>query len=303
VADQNEIQLDVFGVSAALVSTACRGANKVALRVSLLTLHEATATTMASAIAVAMFGVPLAFLGWGPTFPSIAAIVTFALAGNFNNSFGRIFVWKSVANIGANRGNVLSATQVIYTVLVAFLFLGDPVSVYLIAGIALVLFGVVVVSYRRGEEKMFTAKQRRVGLVYGLTGAVIWGLGADLQQVGESLYPNPLGASFLTFAFSFATLLPVMYFLNRNSNNAVTRLDRRGLAFIVIAGLLGNMGFFLSYEALNYIPVPVLSTINGFNPMITLMTSFALTRNLEQINRKTVLGVLASTVGVILASV
>lgn len=71
---------------------------------------------------------------------------------------------------------------------------------------------------------------------------------------------------------------------------------------IIIASLLGNFGLYFRYVSLELIPLTIVSTINGTNPMITLLVSSFLFREAEGMDARTVLGIICSVTGVLLIS-
>ena len=72
---------------------------------------------------------------------------------------------------------------------------------------------------------------------------------------------------------------------------------------IVIAGLLGNFGLYFRFAALQNTTLTIVATVNATNPLVTLVLSYLLMRELEFINRRMVLAILVSVAGVFLMSI
>jgi len=278
------------------------GANKLAVRKSLLNMDESFASFIAILLAIPVFGVPIIVYGWGSVPLTWQVVAIFAAAGVLNYSVGRYFVWKSIALIGANRANVVASTQVIYALAIAILVLGQSVDALQGSGIILVLLGIGFISLGDFGSATLDPRVRRMGILWGILGAALWGISQVLMQIGIAMYSNANTATFLTSAASLVGVVPVLLLVRKYQVKSPFRMDRKSLGMIVIAGLLANFGLYFRYAALQNTTLAIVATVNSTNPMITLVLSYLLIRELEFINRRTVLAILASVVGVLLMS-
>ncbi|MCL4518699.1 MAG: DMT family transporter [Thaumarchaeota archaeon] len=296
--------MDSTGLLFAIFSAFLLGSNKLAVRKSLLKMDESFASFIAILLAVPVFGLPLLLNGTNLAKVPIAAVAVFALAGILNFSLGRYFIWKCIGTIGANRGNVMASSQVAYAIAIAILFLHQTVDLFQGVGIALVLLGILLISLRGLGGGYFTPQQMRIGTFFGITGGLLWGISQVLMQVGIAMFKNATTATFITYLAAVPGVLPILYLSNKYSKaeGGALRMDKYSLIFVLIAGMLGNFGLFFRYLSLQTIPLTIVSTINGTNPMITLVMSYFLIRNLEHINGRTIAGLVLSVFGVIFMS-
>ncbi len=296
------METSALGIGLALLSTLMLGANKLAVRKSLLNMDEGFASLIAILLAIPVFGIPIMALGWGAQPLTWQVVAIFAAAGILNYSVGRYFVWKSISMIGANRANVVASTQVIYAVTIAILVLGQTVDLLEGTGILLVLLGILFISSGDFGASPTQQGDRRRGIIWGALGAFLWGISQVLMQVGISWYSNATTATFLVSAASLAGMLPVLFLVTKYQERSPFRMDRRSLLMIVVAGLLANFGLYFRFAALQNATLTIVATVNATNPLITLVLSYALIRELEFINRRTVFAILVSVVGVLLMS-
>ncbi len=290
------------GIGLALLSTFMLGANKLAVRKSLLNMDESFASTIAILLAIPIFGIPILALGWGAQPLSWQVVAIFAAAGILNYSVGRYFVWKSISLIGANRANVVASTQVIYAVAIAILVLGQTVDLLEGTGILLVLFGILFISFGDFGTSSVNPGDRRRGITWGVLGAFLWGISQVLMQVGITWYSNATTATFLVSVASLAGILPVLFLATKYQERSPFRMDRGSLLMVVVAGLLANFGLYFRFAALQNTTLTIVATVNAMNPLITLVLSYALIRELEYINGRTVFAILLSVAGVLLMS-
>ena len=292
-----------LGILFAVLSTMALGSNKLAVRKTLFHLDESFATFVSILLTIPVFGIPLLIFGLGTEPLTVQVLLIFALTGITNYTIGRYFIWKSIANIGANRGNILAASQVVYAVVIAIVVLRQSIDVISGLGVLLVLLGIVIISYGGNSERNFTPKQVRTGLIYGLIGGLAWGISQDLMQIGIRAYTNAIAASFFTYFFSLIGVVPALVIArNQSEKKDIFRMNTNGLILVIIAGLLGSAGQYFRYLALKIIPVTIVATINGTNPAVTLILSFLLIKDVEYIDSKTILGIVVSILGVILVS-
>lgn len=296
--------MENLGLFFAVFSAFLLGSNKLAVRKSLLGMDESFASFIAILIAIPVFGLPLLIYGNGLGSIPPTAIVIFAIAGILNFSLGRYCIWKSINAIGANRGNVMASSQVIYAVTIAILFLHQTVDFNQGIGIILVMLGILLISLRGMNGMFLSSQQVKIGTFFGVLGGLLWGVSQVLMQIGISLFKNATTATFITYLAAVPGVLPILYLANKYSSKegGAFRIDMKSLLFVIVAGMLGNFGLYFRYLSLQSIPLTIVSTINGTNPMITLVLSYILIRNLEYINGRTIVGLSLSVIGVILIS-
>lgn len=290
--------MDQLGLAIAILSTFMLGSNKIAVRKSLFDIDESLASFIAIFVAIPIFGLPILIFGWGTGNLTFSVVLIFAIAGVLNYSAGRYFIWKSIGAIGANRGNTLASSQVLYAIIIAIVFLGQRVDLVSGIGIIFVLAGIFIISYRSFSNTPFSKKELRIGIISGILGGFLWGISQVLMQIGISEYSNATSASFITFVAGLIGILPFLYAANRLSSKSAFRVTKKGVFYAIIGGLLGTFGLFFRYVALETIPLTIVSTINGTNPIVTLVLSYFLIRNVEYIDRRTIVGIVASAVGV-----
>ena len=288
------------GLAFALISAFMLGANKLPIRMALFNLDESLATVISVLPAIAMFGTPLLFYSV-IKLPSLQTFLILALAGILNNGIGRYFIWKSISTIGANRGNILGSTQFVYAIAIAVLFLGQNLDFYSGAGSILVLLGIILLAKGTTSGSFFSTKQIRKGILYGVLGAFMWGMAQVAMQVGVLQYKDPIMDSFITLSASLIATMPIMLVARSRSSNPF-KLERKSLFLIIVAATLGGLAVFFRYAALSIIPLTIVSTVNATSPIMTLVLSYIFIRNVEFINRKTVLAILVSALGVALMS-
>jgi len=134
-------------------------------------------------------------------------------------------------------------------------------------------------------------------------GAFFWGLAQDLMQIGIKQYSNPTGATFLTYSLALIGMLPIFFITARNTakhGKNPLRIDRKSFMYVIMATVMGSFAQFFRYNALLTVPVTIVASVNGSNPIFTLILSYIFLREIEAIDRRTILGIIFSVVGVVI---
>lgn len=225
---------------------------------------------------------------------SWAALLYFAVSGALANCVARLLNFRSMRVIGvANTSAVVGSSPMISTVL-AIMFLGEPMLVTVVAGAALVVVGVYLIS---GSEGL-----GRVGggaLVAPVLSAVFYAASNVFRKLGLNLQPHSV------FAAQSSTLSGLVLFggyLLASRQTGDLAAPRRSLLYYVAAGLVGGVGWVAIMKAMNLGTVSVVGTIVFSYPLISLALTWLLLRGQERITVRTVLGCVTVVAGVVLVT-
>ncbi|NOZ95955.1 MAG: DMT family transporter [Acidobacteria bacterium] len=143
----------------------------------------------------------------GSLWPSAApsARLWLALSGVIGLTVGDGFLFWSYEKIGPRRALLMLATAPAFTVVFAWLWLGETLSLVALAGIVVIVAGVAMATLGRDDGRGVFAnlprKVLRAGLAAGLLSGVCQGIGATLAKAGMAQL-DPLGATVLRMAWA-----------------------------------------------------------------------------------------------------
>ena len=203
----------------------------------------------------------------------------------------RWLTYTGIARIGAARGTALRSTHPLFSALLALTFLGETAGLALLAGIVLVVAGIVLISWRE-EQRLSTARwwHGAYSLSAAFTAAVVHNIARfSLKSAGYPiLFAAVVGAvSLVTFAGFLA--------LPRGSSRPVW--DRRAMKPFLAAAVLENLGFLLFNTALSVGPVVIVTPMVATQPMWVLVFTVVFLRSIEMVTLRTVSGSLAVVAG------
>ncbi len=291
------------------------------------------------AMATVVLGVPLflfACIGSGQIFHvtdlALSSYGLLAGAGLIHYVIGRYFNYAAIDAIGAARAAPFNTLGLPYSILIAFVFLGEGVSAGMLAGIALIMVGPAIMVERRKKQpgtpgtplKAGTETEAGIPAAAGsapTTAETAAAAGFQLRQAEGYLFAviaavaygtSPVlirsaleGQSGLSLLGGFVSYLAAAVFLlaslalpsRRHLTKALEPATLRVFAppafFVFLAQLL-------RFVALSLASVAVVATLMRFGSVFTLGMSWYLNRDLESINLRVIAGVVISLLGAVL---
>ncbi len=213
-----------------------------------------------------------------------SAQVWLALSGVAGLAIGDSALFHAFTTIGPRRGLMLMATAPVFTVVAAWFLLGERLGPLTLAGIVVVIGGVLLAVAGRepptaGTFGDLSPAVLRAGLGWGLVAAAGQGLGSAFAKLGMHDL-DPLGATLVRMTWAaivaWAFLLP-----SRRLRRAFGRLDdRRGLAALAGAILLGPfVSVWVSLVAIKNAPAGVAQVLLGTVPIFVILPAWLVYRD------------------------
>jgi len=309
----------MLGMVFALLSALSFSLNVVTIRRGVAGASSSLGVTITVLLGVPMFLVAAIVTGQIFDFGemSLSAYFLLALAGIIHFGIGRWCNYRAIAAIGATRVGPIRALTLPYTLLIAFLFLGERVTALMGVGIVLILIGPAMV-YQRSTPKpvvatvaatpsaesepalhrqslpAFTPKQGE-GYFFGLMGALAHGttpiiIRYALQDSGLGILGGFIAYAAAGFALALLLLLP-------GRLAELRQLDRSSVGYFVSGGTTSFMAQMFRFLALAIAPVAVVTPLQRTASVFSLVLSFIFNRSLETFTVRIVAGALISIAG------
>ncbi len=264
-----------FGLSAVLVR---RG------------LSESTAVTATLVISGVQVGVLSLLLLFSPPSLSWAAVGYFVVAGLLAATMGRTLNYMSIDRLGVPISTSLSGTNPLFTIVFASILIGDAVETSTVAGTALVVAGIALISGWGGENGV-----RKGDLVIPLAAASLYALSSIMRKTGLTMLPEPVLGAVVGALASLVTYPIVLRLMNRQGD---LRLTRGSLPYFAAAGVSNSVAWVSMFMATQSGSVSVVSAIIGANPLFGLILSALFLRDVERITSRTIAGCLVIVAGI-----
>ena len=231
-------------------------------------------------------------------FPDLSShiAVDIALTAFLAPFLARIFQYLSLDAIGVTRTAVIVGTTPVLAVLLAVTFLGEPVTVPLLAGALATAVGVMVIVY----EKTLTSTTGKVYLVLPLAAALAFASRDVFGRVDMADFHHPLVIAALvpSAAFIFFSGLLLV-----GPGRFRFTLRPGAMRFLVPAGVAYTLSDLFTFLALGSGQVVVVAPALHSTPLFALFLSHLFLREQERLSKRIVIGVVVVLTGVALTVV
>lgn len=203
------------------------------------------------------------------------SIVYFALGGLIHFFLGFILMSNSQARVGAGRTGVLIGTTPVFSAIVGYAVFGEQLAPLVLAGIATVIAGVMVVSRSRISG---TVHPPWKDFLFGLGTALCYSTSPIFVRFGVRSYDYPtvaVGIGMLVAAV--ASVVTVVARRNRpdaqTAGRARAEVTRRGVLTAGAAGVIIGIATWVRYVALGLSPLAVVTTMSRVSVPLVLLLS------------------------------
>ena len=155
--------------------------------------------------------------------------------------------------------------SVVLTMLLAFLFLDEPLTPIKAAAMALIGAGTYLMIERR--EAAPAGKRGPGWLIYAVLSAVFASLTAILGKVGITGVESNLGTAIRTLV---VLVMAWMIVVMQGKLREVRRIDRRSWVFICFSGIATGLSWLCFYRALQEGPASVVVPVDKLSILVTI---------------------------------
>ena len=258
---------------------------------------------------VNLFRIPVAvvllattyFLFWGDLNVSRQAALMLAISGVIGLAIGDTFLFKAMAIIGSRLSMLLMATTPAMTALLAYFFLGEPLTLIMIVGILVTLAGVSWVVVERVPTEQEAAHRLTLkGLLFGILGALGQAVGLIFAKKGLIPEMHPLLATLIRMTSAALILWPLML-LARKVKNPLRLFgsDLTSLRYLLIGVVCGPfLGVTMSLTAIKLTDTGVAATLMSTVP-VTMLPLVVLIEK-ERLTTRAIAGAFVAVAGVVI---
>ena len=161
-------------------------------------------------------------------------------------------------------------SSVILTILLAFLFLNERVSLSSAAGVVLIAAGTFLMIEKKDVQKPKTGQKKR-WLLYAAGSAVFASLTSILGKIGISGVESNLGTAIRT---AVVLLMAWAMVLITHKTPSLKEIPRKELLFICLSGIATGASWLCYYRALQEGPASVVVPIDKLSILVTVTFSY-----------------------------
>jgi drug/metabolite transporter (DMT)-like permease len=266
----------VDAVLLAVTSAFLFGAMTVAIRLALRRGADAEAGALFTVLTALVITLPFALAQERDP----AGVWPFLLAGLLGPGLSQLLFTLAVREAGPSRTSVVVGTAPLFSVVIAVLFLGEPLQAGLVAGALLIVGGGVLLVSERGRPEHV----RVVGLVLALGATVVFAVRDNfVRWLAVDTDVAPGAAATATLAAGAAVIAAYL---------VVTRapIRRRAASAFAPAGVLFGLSYVCLFEAYYRGPVSVVSPLVATESLWGVALSAIVLKRAESVGVRLVAG-------------
>jgi DME family drug/metabolite transporter len=287
----------MIGTALAILSAATS-----ALSIVLVRKYSSQSSTFNISLSISWVGMlilwPFALVLTDFATANILSLLLFALSGVLTPGFVRLLYYQGMKKLGAPVNSSLFSIYPLYTSLLAVLFLSEILAPGNWVGILLVFLGGMLVEWS-SREVNFENKHSRRNLIYPVMGGLVLGVGSIFRKYALNLFNAPVLGVAVAYTFSLLPFIVMLMF------SAPTRKDmslKRDLRLFWAAGVGQAITWMLSFYALSYDEVSVVTPLLSIEPVFVAMFAYLYLRKVEQVSTKLLVSIVLTVLGVALVT-
>lgn len=253
---------------------------------------DSTVATAIRTVVILLFSWLLVFLTGAQKSLSLVdgKTLLFLILSGLSTGASWLFYFKALVNGDVNKVAPIDKSSTILTILLAFVLLGEPITLGKGAGIIVMGIGTALMLERRdiGQNRA----KGKSWLLYAVLSAVFASLTAILGKIGIAQIDSNLGTAIRTIVVLLMAW--AMVFVTRK-HGEIRYIDRKSWLFICLSGVTTGLSWLCYYRALQDGQASVVVPIDKLSIVVTIAFSGFFLK--ERLTKKSLLGLLLIVAG------
>lgn len=283
---------------AACASALFAGLTSILAKVGLSNTDSTVATAIRTCVVLGMAWIAAAVAGHLDQISQLSA-VTWVFLGLSGLATGASWLcyFKALKLGDVSQVVPVDKASVVLTVVFACVFLGEPATLAVIGGIAVVAVGTYLMAVPKGggfraEPVRPEGARSNSWLLYAVLSAVFASLTAILGKIGIEGVESNLGTALRTVV---VLLMAWMMVVVEHKGAQVRTVSKKDVLFLVLSGLTTGASWLCYFYALQNGPASLVVPIDKLSVLVSVVLAFVLLR--EKPTRRNVVGLAAVTAG------
>lgn len=257
-------------IALALLSALFAGMTAILSKIGIRDTNATVATAVRTTVILAFLWALALAQGLQAALPAVSARSYLFLTLSGLCTGGSWLCYFEALKLGTvNQVTPVDKSSTILTMLLAFVFLGEPLSLIKIAAMVLLAVGTLLMIERKPATEQQGAQDGR-WLLFAVLSAVFAALTSILGKVGIENVPSDLGTALRTTVVLFMAWGMVLI---SGKTAQVRHISRHDLLFIVLSGVASGLSFLCFYRALQQGPASVVVPLDKLSLVVTILFS------------------------------
>ncbi len=219
----------------------------------------------------------------------------FVGVGFFQPGLTRLLSYKGIDALGVAITDPIRATTPLFSAIMAIIFLGEEITLPIIAATLMIIAGVTLLSWRSGSMKLAGSA---VFLWYPIAASALAGATQVVRKFGMATVPHPFLAAAVTATSSFVVSILTLWYVEKRKET--WKMNRQCFWWFLAAGITISLGMVCIYYALDLGKVSVVIPISSTGPFFSLILAAIFLRDVERVTLRIVASAAMIVAGVLL---
>ena len=218
---------------------------------------------------------------------------TFLILSGLATGASWICYFKALQLGDVNKVVPIDKSSTILTMILAFILLGENISVYKFFSMILIGVGTYLMIEKKENEKGHVEKKS--WLIYAVLSAIFASLTSILGKIGIENVESNLGTAIRTIVVLIMAWLIVFY---KGEHKEIKNVDKKSWWYIGFSGISTGLSWLCYYKALQDGEAAVVVPIDKLSILVTIAFSYFILK--EKISKKSGFGLALITIGTML---
>lgn len=270
------------------------GITAVLAKIGIKNVNSHLATALRTVVVLAFAWLMVVVVGSGGQIGSLSAHTwTFLVLSGLATGASWICYFRALQLGDVNKVAPIDKSSTVLTMILAFLFLGEPFSANMLIGMVLILSGTLLMIQKKKTEA--PAAGGKSWLVWAVASAVFASLTAILGKVGIQGVESNLGTAIRTVVV-LALAWGIVF--ARGLQKQISVIDGKSWLFLALSGLATGLSWLCYYRALQMGSASLVAPIDKLSILVTVLFSYLFLK--EKLSCRAVVGLALLTGGTLL---
>lgn len=283
-------------IAYAFLSALFAGITSILAKIGIANTDSNLATALRTIVVVVFAWLMVFVVGSQNTIPELSEkTVVFLILSGLATGGSWLYYFKALQIGDVNKVVPVDKSSTVLTMLLAFIFLGEGLSLLKIACMALIAAGTYMMIEKKQSPETVKRLKGNKWLLYAILSAVFASLTAILGKVGIEGVESNLGTAIRTVVVVVMAWSIVFW---QGTQGQIKAIDRRSWLFLVLSGLATGLSWLAYYRALQEGLASVVVPIDKLSILVTVLFGYLVFK--EKLHRKSGLGLVLIVAGTLL---
>jgi uncharacterized membrane protein len=228
---------------------------------------------------------------------TVASLLIFVAVGFFQPGLTRLLTYKGIDALGVAITDPVRATTPLFSAMMAIIFLGEQITLPIVAATFMIIGGITLLSWRSGSMSF---PGSAVYLWYPVAASALAGGSQVVRKFGLAGVPHPFVAAAVTATSSLVISVLTLWYVEKTQET--WKMNRDCFWWFLAAGITVSLAMICIYFALDLGKVSVVIPISSTGPFFSLVLTAIFLRGVERVTFRIVLSAALIVGGVLLIS-